>query len=98
MLAPSSRRGSLKYLSETVDKQEGALSNEVDDIWDLLRIDAERAGASTALVFAYSGANLEKPVKVFTLKKVNGVWSCAAAPQVGTGSPAKVAYKQAYQS
>lgn len=87
----------LKYLSETTDKQAGALSNEVDDIWDLLRLDAERSGASTALVFAYCGTNLEKPVKVFTLKKANGAWSCAAAPQVGTGSPAKVAYKQAYQ-
>lgn len=87
----------LKYLSENADKQPDALSKEVDDIWDLLRIDAEGAGASTALVFAYCGTNLEKPVKVFTLKKANGAWSCAAAPQVGTGSPAKVAYKQAYQ-
>lgn len=87
----------LKYLSEASELQPDAMTNEVEDIWDLLKLDAERTGASTALVFAYRANNLEKPAKVFSLKAVNGVWSCATAPQVTTGSPARVAYRQAYQ-
>lgn len=91
----------LRYRTQRQMNDRDGLSREADDIWDLFKIDADRSGLTTAVISAESAApdphTGKNATASFVLEKEsNGEWFCRNDRLVGVGTPAKIAYRQAF--
>jgi len=92
----------LKYETDKNLGDKQALAKEADDIWDLFRIDVERAGFNSAIISA-NGKQSGGPIQTnqsynFVFEKdAQAQWRCLNDKIVTIGTPAKSAYRQALQ-
>jgi tetratricopeptide (TPR) repeat protein len=91
----------LRYQSDEPRSRLEEIANEADDIWDGLRLDAEKGKFNRVIITAFFKPEHQatgKPFVTFEMQlDASNKWHCINDQRVGGGSPAKTAYYEGVQ-
>lgn len=92
------RSMTLRYQTDRSISDKKELAAEVDDIWDMFKIEVEKHGLGVGVISANAqplgGDKFNHRFDFVLIKDASGKWQCLNDEVVGVGTPAKIAYWQ----